>query len=370
MLWPLLCFHALALPARGQELVEYKLRIPAPGAGREGLEAVMVRPNDARAHPLALLNHGAPRAANERGKMTPWEMLPQAREFARRGWTTVIVMRRGYGDSGGGFAEDADACGRHPDFYRSGVQSANDLRAAIAYLSKFSEVDPSRIISVGRSAGGFATVALTANPPPGLVAAISFAGGRGSPAKDTVCDSEDLIEAFRAFGKKSRIPMLWVYAQNDHYFSPHLAAEFYQAFTQAGGRAKFVSADPFRTDGHELFSLGGIRIWPAIVDDFLKSQNLVLRQTLLNLPEPPDNIAPPSQLSASGLADFRRFLTYPQHRAFAVSPSGQFGYTFGFRNEKDATRTAEDRCSSAAGKTERCTLYMVDDAIMSKQLTR
>ncbi len=361
--------QALALPASGQDLVEQKLRIPAHGAGREGLEAVMVRPNDSRPHPLALLNHGTPREANERRKMTPWEMLPQAREFARRGWTTVIVMRRGYGDSGGDFSEDADPCGRRPDFYRSGVQSANDLRAAIAYLSKLPEVDPTRIISVGRSTGGFATVALTANPPPGLVAAISFAGGRGSPAKDKVCDPDDLIDAFREFGKKSRVPMLWVYAQNDHYFSPRLAAKFYQAFTQAGGRATFVSANPFRSDGHELFSLGGIKIWPAIVDDFLKSQNLVLRQTLLNSPEPPA-VAPPAQLSASGLADFRRFLTYPAHRAFAVSPSGQFGYTFGFRTEKDATRTAEDRCNSAAGKTERCTLYMVDDDIMSKQSSR
>lgn len=367
MLWPLLSFQALTLPVRGQDIVEQKLRIPAHGAGREGLAAVMVRPNDARPHPLALLNHGTPREAVERRKMTPWEMLPQAREFARRGWTTVIVMRRGYGDSGGSFAEEAGTCGRHPDFYRSGVDSANDLRAAIAYLSKLSEVDPTRIISVGRSTGGFATVALTANPPPGLVAAISFAGGRGSPAKDKVCDPDDLIDAFRAFGKESRIPMLWVYAQNDHYFSPHLATEFYEAFTDAGGRAKFVSAGSFGTDGHALFSLGGIKIWPAIVDDFLKSQNLVLRPTLLALPEPPDNIAPPAQLSATGIADFRRFLTFPTHRAFAVSPSGQFGYTFGVRTEKDATRMAEDRCNSAAGKTEHCTLYIVDNDKLIKQ---
>jgi dienelactone hydrolase len=360
---------ALAPPASGQDLVEQKLRIPAPGAGKEGLEAVMVRPNDARPHPLALLNHGAPRSGSERRKMTPWEMLPQAREFARRGWTTVIVMRRGYGDSGGNFAEDSDACGRNQDYYGSGVHSANDLRAAIAYLSKLSEVDPTRVISVGRSAGGFATVALTANPPPGLVAAISFAGGRGSPAKDKVCNSADLVDAFRAFGKKSRIPMLWVYAQNDHYFSPELAGEFYRAFTAAGGKAQFVSAGPFSTDGHALFSLGGIRIWPSIVDDFLKTQNLVLRQTLLALPEPPA-IDPPTQLSASGISDFRRFLTFPTHRAFAVSPSGQFGYTFGVRTEKDAKQMAEDRCNSAAGKKERCTLYIVDNDKPLKQQAR
>ena len=267
---------ALASNLSAQDLVEHELRIPAPGAGKQGLEAFMVRPSEPGPHPLALLNHGSPRAGRDRRKMTPQEMLPQAREFARRGWTAVIVMRRGYGSSGGDYAEDAHPCSRRPDFYGSGVQSANDLRAAIAYLSSLPEVDRTRIISVGRSAGGFATVALTAKPPAGLVAAISFAGGRGSPAKDEVCNSGDLIAAFGRFGKTSRVPMLWVYAQNDHFFSPQLAAQFYKAFTSAGGRAQFVSAAPFDTDGHRLFSDAGTPIWTPMVDAFLRKQNLVL----------------------------------------------------------------------------------------------
>ena len=269
-----LAFNVRAQDA--QDLVEHELRIPAPGAGKQGLEAFMVRPSEPGPHPLALLNHGSPRAGSDRRKMTPQEMLPQAREFARRGWTAVIVMRRGYGDSGGNYAEDAHPCSRRPDFYDSGIESANDLRAAIGYLSKLPEIDPARIISVGRSAGGFATVALTAKPPAGLVAAISFAGGRGSPAKDEVCNSGDLIDAFRRFGKTSRVPMLWVYSQNDHFFSPQLAAEFYRAFTSAGGRAQFVSAAPFGTDGHRLFSEAGSSIWTPMVDAFLRRENLVL----------------------------------------------------------------------------------------------
>jgi dienelactone hydrolase len=219
--------------------------------------------------------------------MTPEEMLPQAREFARRGWTTVIVMRRGYGDSGGDFAEGAHNCGPSADYYGAGLQSAKDLRAAIAYLSSLPEVDPTSIISIGRSAGGFATVALTVKPPAGLVAGISFAGGRGSPAKDEVCNAGDLIEAFHAFGKNSRVPMLWVYAENDHYFSPRIAAQFYQAFMAGGGRAQFVSTGPFGTDGHHLFSQAGIPLWTPLVDAFLQSQNLVPRKRLLDLPEPP-----------------------------------------------------------------------------------
>jgi dienelactone hydrolase len=275
---------ALALTLSAQNLIEKELRIPAPGTGKKGLEALMVRPNEPEPHPLALINHGAPREGRNRSKMSPAEMLPQAREFARRGWTTVVVMRRGYGDSGGDFAEDARACSRNPNFYRSGMESAKDLRAAIEYLSTRPEVDPARIISVGRSAGGFATVALTADPPPGLLAAISFAGGRGSPGPDQVCNASDLIDAFRDFGKKSRVPMLWVYLQNDHFFSPQLAANFYRVFTAAGGKVQFVRANPFGTDGHALFSLAGTSLWTPMVDDFLQNQHLVLRKTLLDLP--------------------------------------------------------------------------------------
>jgi dienelactone hydrolase len=345
--------------APAQELVENALRIPTKAAGKKGLEAVMVRPNEPGAHPLAVLTHGTPREPGDRSGMSPWQMLPQAREFARRGWTTVVVLRRGYGDSGGGFEEDAKACSNRPDYYDSGKESAKDLRESIAYLSKLPEVDPSRIISVGISAGGFATVALTADPPPGLVAAISFAGGRGSRKPDEVCNPGELIRTFHEYGEKSRIPMLWVYAENDHFFGPRIAQAFYEAFTQAGGKAKFIHAAPYRHDGHGLFSLGGIAIWTVMVDDFLKSQNLVLRTSLLSLPEPPD-VSVPAQLNAGGREEFRTFLTLPPYKAIAVSAEGHLGYAYGRRSEKDAQKIAKEHCEENSSKSDPCSLVPVD----------
>jgi dienelactone hydrolase len=352
-----LLFASRGVQAQG--LVENAFRLPTKDAGKKGLEAVMVRPNEPGPHPLAVLTHGTPREANDRPGMSPWQMIPQAREFARRGWTTVVVLRRGYGDSGGGFDEDAKACSSRPDYYDSGKESAKDLREAIAYLSKLPEVDPSRIISVGISAGGFATVALTADPPPGLMAAISFAGGRGSKRPDEVCHPEELIRAFRDFGKRSRTPMLWVYSENDHFFGPQIAQGFHQAFTQAGGKASFIHAAPFRRDGHGLFSLGGIPIWTVMVDDFLKSQNLLLRTTLLSLPEPPD-VPPPAGLKPAGIEEFRLFLTLPPYKAFAVSSDGHFGYVFGRRSEKDAQKLAKEHCAENGSTNGPCALVSVD----------
>jgi dienelactone hydrolase len=271
-----------------------------------------------------------------------------------------MVLRRGYGTSGGGFREDAQACSPHPDYYDSGKESAKDLRAAIAYLAKLPEVDASRIISVGISAGGFATVALTSDPPPGLVAAINFAGGRGSRKPDEVCNPGDLIRAFSDFGKKSRTPMLWVYSENDHFFGPQIAAQFYQAFTQSGGKASFIRATPFRRDGHGLFSLPGIPIWTPMVDEFLASQNLKLRDALLSLPTPPD-VSPPSELSPRAREEFRAFLTLPAYKAFAVSSGGHYAYVFGRRTGKEAQRLAEEHCKESAPKGDHCVLVVFDE---------
>jgi dienelactone hydrolase len=341
--------------AAAQDLIEESLRIPMPDAGKKGLEAFMVRPNDSSAHPLALLTHGTPRAGPERDDVTALSLVPQAREFARRGWTTVIVVRRGYGSSGGSYAEEARACSRHPDYYGAGKESARDLRFSIAYLSKAPQVDASRVISVGISAGGFANVALTADPPPGLLASISFAGGRGSRKPDEVCNPDYLVRAFGDFGRASRVPMLWVYAENDHFFGPELAAAFHHAFTLSGGKAEFIRAAPFPRDGHGLFSAGGIPLWTPMVDEFLAGQSLKLRDDLLALPAAPD-VTPPTPLPSEALKDWRSFLTYPEHKAFAVSDLGHYSYSYGRSSDKAARKLAMEHCEEAAPHADRCQL--------------
>jgi dienelactone hydrolase len=282
--------HASALQSSGNSVpqplfVVRTLRIPMPLAVPNGLEALMVRPNEPARHPLAVLTHGSTFTAQERAAMVSQDMLPLALEFARRGWTTVIVMRRGYGTSGGEYAESSYSCD-YPDYMHPAKESARDLRAAIFYLSTLPEVDPERIIAVGGSGGGLAAVALTAEPPPGLVVAISFAGGWGHIGPDTVCQPAGLLSTFWVLGKKSRLPMLWVYAQNDHFFGPELARSLHHEFTEAGGHATLIIAPPFGKEGHSLFTAGGIPLWTQYVDDFLKDHGLTIRVHPIALPPP------------------------------------------------------------------------------------
>jgi dienelactone hydrolase len=348
----------LAGTADAPDLVVTDLRIPTRESGKKGLAAVMVRPNDSVPHPLALMTHGTPR---DHSQITPLDYFTEAREFARRGWTTVVVIRRGFGDSGGTYAEDSHNCGPMVDYAGPTKQAAIDLRAAAAYLATRPEVDPSRMIAIGHSTGGLAVVGLVADPPPGLVAAISFAGGRGhgSQPLGQGCNPDVLVNVFAALGKRSRVSMLWVYAANDHYFGPVVAQELFRAYTRNGGKAAFILAAPYGEDGHGLFSQAGIPVWTPIVDDFLKSQNLVLRDTLLEIPPPA--VEPPAYFSPGARDAFELYLLSPAHKAFAASQTGAFASSVNRHTPEDAQKHALDDCKKSAQKNEPCTVVMIDD---------
>jgi dienelactone hydrolase len=355
----LLLAFALTSPAIAQEArplyLREALRIAMPEAGAKGLEAVLVRPAAEGKYPLVLINHGSPRNASDRAGMTPLGYLPQIMEFARRGWAVAAVMRRGFGDSDGGFAQSAFSC-QNPDYVASGKSAARNLRAAIEQLSRRPDIDATRIISVGQSAGGFATVALTADPPAGLVAAISFAGGSGSPRDGEVCAEDRLVAAFAAFGKTSRIPMLWVYADNDVFFGPELVQRLHQAFAAAGGDAQLIRRPAFGKDGHTLFAQG-IPVWTPYVDAFLKHRHLVMRDSLLPVPLP--KIATPARLNENGRKAFAHYLAAGPHKAFAMSPKGAFGWRAARRTIEEARQGALDNCAKHAPD---CRIVIIDEA--------
>lgn len=278
-------------PGRAEGIRLDPLRIPVPNVGGAGppvalLDAIVLRPDDGQPHPLVLLNHGSPRSASDRPSMSPYGMWAQAVEFARRGWVAVALLRRGYGASQGEWAETYGRCS-DPDYAKAGRAGASDIAAAAKFMAGQAYVGKGKWISVGRSAGGFATVALTAMAPSGLTAAIAFAPGRGSTGPDTVCAEDELVDAFAQFGKSSRIPLLWVSADNDHFFGPKLVTRLSDAFAKAGGKLSLVRTPAFGNDGHTLFNENGTAIWAPIVDRFLATNNLVLRDRLLDAPARP-----------------------------------------------------------------------------------
>jgi dienelactone hydrolase len=341
--------------AEGVRWESVQIQAAISGSKTYSLEALVVRPDDGAAHPLAVINHGSPRDAADRPKMSPFRLWTQAVQFARRGWVAVAFLRRGYGRSDGGWVENFGSCG-NPDYASAGRTAASDIAAVARYMIAQSYVSKDKWISVGVSAGGFATVALTAAAPAGLVAAIAFAPGRGSRSPDQVCSEKELVAAFAQYGRTSRTPLLWVSAPNDHFFGPRLVKELTGAFSDAGGNVTFVAATPFGKDGHQLFGqASGIPVWSPIVDRFLGAHGLALRDSLIDVPVA--NVAPPSSLGANGREAFRSYLDSGPNKAFAVS-GGRFGWVSGRRSVDDAIKDALGHCASGAAI---CAVVNVND---------
>jgi len=333
--------------------------VPAPNAFPRGLDALEVYADRPGRHPLVVLTHGTSNVEEQREHVTPWSQLGQAMWFARRGYVAIVVVRKGYGRSGGVRDGTHGGCGsRGGSFEEAGEASAEDLKAVIRFGQKLPEVDPDTVVSAGVSTGGFAQAALVADPPRELKAAISFAGGRGGDGHEHNCNVDGVIAAFGAFGNGSRkhgtVPMLWIYSENDHWFPPEMARKFEAAYTKHGGVEQFVLAPPDGDDGHHLYSHPGV--WSATVAEFLKAHNLLpLGDVVLPAPEPA-KIPPPAGLPDKGQEAWRRYLLGGPFKAFATNGQGQWGLAQGAFDQDIADSQAMDRCKQAAAGAGSCSV--------------
>ncbi len=350
---------ALAAPAAAQDYLREDLRIPKADAGEQGLQALFLRPAAPGRYPLVIFNHGTPRDPVARRQLSPYAYLPVAMQFARRGYAVGIVMRRSYGTSGGPYADGVD-CGGDANFTQTGLNAADDIRTALEFFARRPDVDPDTIIAVGESAGGLGSLALASLRPRGLVAAVSFAGGHGSTASFQICQKYKLVNAFATFGRTARVPTLWIYAENDSFFEPRVAQEFYRAFTGTGGKAEFVAHPRHGEDGHN-FIYRGIAQWTPYIDAFLARNDLPRRRELL-LPQISVLPAPP-RLAPSGLRSFQDFLNAGPNKAFAVSPEGAYGWRAGVNTRETAIEEALKTCGKYA---RNCELYVVNEEIVKR----
>jgi hypothetical protein len=257
------------------------------------------------------------------------------------------VLRRGYGRSEGTVAESYGTC-TDPQFARAGLTSAQDIVQTVSFFQKQHFVDLGRVLLVGVSAGGFGSIAAASLEPTGLVAVVNFAGGRGSTADDTVCEPSELVDAYAEFGKTVRVPSLWIYSQNDHFFGPDLARRMFTAFRNSGAPAELTIAPPYKNDGHSL--IFAQPLWRDTVYDFLRRQHLPF--TAPTLPPPAGS---PSELVQA----FADYLATPDYeKAFVVGRGGYYGWSSGHDSAEDALAAARDECAQNCD-----TVYAIDDTL-------
>lgn len=202
--------------------------------------------------------------------------------FLRGGFIVISPVRRGYGATGGPWAEDLAVGPRgvrgcnEVDPYKQALETARDIDAAVEYGTSLRGAKPDGAVVVGISTGGYGTIAYDSLPHPKVAAFINFSGGRGGAVGGSigrVCHAERLIEGAGRYGQTATTPMLWLYATNDFYFSPDLGRAMHRAFTEAGGKAEFVETGIFGYDGHGMFgSFTGTQRWGPIVQAYLHRQ--------------------------------------------------------------------------------------------------
>jgi pimeloyl-ACP methyl ester carboxylesterase len=186
-----------------------------------------------------------------------------------------VPERPGHGATGGRYLEDQGGCDE-ADYVRAGRATADSIAAALAFLREQSFIRPDGAVVVGHSAGGWGALALAGDNPPGVSAVIAFAPGRGGHANDfpnQICAPHTLLAAAGEFGHGARIPVSWLVAANDSYFSPDFSRKLADAFRAGGGNADFRVLPAYDGEGHWMAETeNGVKLAAAELDRVLKGQ--------------------------------------------------------------------------------------------------
>lgn len=364
LLVPLLLVLACAA-VHAQEVLQSALReevVMLPAGEGVALETTLYRPAGGGPFPLAVVNHGLAGEPRRQGRA---RYLHLARELVRRGWAVAVPMRRGFSRSGGEYRPhdcDAEANAR---------EQAADVRAAVdAVPALRPEVDAARVLVIGQSAGGLATLALGARPPQGVRALVNFAGG----LREERCAAWPARLQAAVGRLASPLPSLWVYGDHDPVFPRAVWQGLYAAYTAAGGRATLVSHAGFGTDAHDLVARrAGVPVWLPSFELFLRAQGLPSEPLgEIELAEheravPPasgfaavDDIAAVPHLGSAGRAGYAAYLGAEGPRAFAVADDGSWAWHGG---DARAMALAVSTCQSHARGLP-CRLYAVDERVV------
>lgn len=264
-----------------------------------------------RPAPVLIINHGRAPDAQGRADLGRARYSAAAQFFVQRGFIVAVPTRVGYGVSGGQDVEFSGDCNRKN--YPPGFAAAADQNlAVIEMLRQRTDVAKDRLVLMGQSYGGATAVALAARNPPGVVAAINLAGGSGGNPQTSPqqpCAPQLMERLFRTWGKTAKVPMLWLYTQNDRYFGATYPRQWFDAYIEANTEAEFVQFPPHGEDGHSLFTRFP-EVWQPRVVAFLEAQGFGMQfgsgvhvHSTSNLPPPPRKSSADADASKGGNAN-------------------------------------------------------------------
>jgi dienelactone hydrolase len=356
-------------PTPAQDLHEQVLRLPVTVKslyGREEARSIALtvfKPAGDGPFPLVIMSHGRA-TADRRAQQGRQRFEPLARYLVSKNFVVLVPTRVGYGDTYGDFdPEDAGGCSVM-QVEPVSIAASDQVLAALQFARTLPYVDASRWVAMGQSVGGLTTVAVAWRNPPGLVAAINFAGGAGGDPQHRPgqpCTPASIERLWRDKAASAQVPMLWLYWENDKYWGAEQPKRWHQAFTEGGGKAEMHTLPAAGSDGH-----GGVNIdmndWVPLVEAYLaragfSKPGIVPRPATSDFARIDDVAKVPTSQSNRESA-YRRFLEAKVPRALALGPRGAIGWATG----DWAPGRALGFCQRRNG--ERCKLYAVDDDVV------
>jgi pimeloyl-ACP methyl ester carboxylesterase len=117
--------------------------------------------------------------------------------------------------------EESGACNRK-NYAPMAEAASTEILAVIDYARQQKFVDSNRLVIVGQSVGGYSTVATTAKNPPGLIAAINFAGGSGGDPvghPGEPCEGHKLEKMYATFDRRASAYALDLHRKRSVFFT-------------------------------------------------------------------------------------------------------------------------------------------------------
>lgn len=283
MLLALVWMPAAAAQARfgpqggdGEPHREQQWLVPSPDPDLAA-RAVLFRPPGDGPFRLALIAHATTQNVLRRAQMPQPEYRALAAWLVARGFAVLVPERPGHGGTGGKYLEDQGGCDE-ADYSHSGRATADEISAALTYLRGQSFIRQDGAVVIGHSAGGWGALALADADPAAVSNIIVFGAGRGGHANDfenQICAPHTLIAAAGEFGHGAGVPVTWLVAANDSYFSPEFSKKLADAFRAGGGKVEFRVLAASGSEGHWLAETGaGVKVASAELDRALKSRKV------------------------------------------------------------------------------------------------
>lgn len=248
--------------------------VPSPDSDTAA-RALLFRPPGEGPFRLAVIAHATTQNVLRRAQMPQPEYRALAAWLTARGFAVLVPERPGHGKTGGKYLEEQGGCDE-ANYSRSGRATAEEISTALTYLRTQPFIRQDGAVVVGHSAGGWGALALTDADPAAISAVIVFSAGRGGHANDfeyQICAPHTLIAAAGEFGHGARVPVTWLVAANDSYFSPEFSRKLAEAFRQGGGKVQLRVLPAYDGEGHWLPETeAGVKLAGAELDRALRVQ--------------------------------------------------------------------------------------------------